>query len=73
MEEQKEEKVWVAWNETNVGPWFAIQFREFNLTELENTLVNEQIFLEEQEKNHPDDCSWWQDWHSCSCGAFDQK
>lgn len=29
--------------------------------------------IKNQTEDHPLDCAWWKDWHSCSCGAFNKK
>ena len=29
--------------------------------------------IKKQTGDHPSDCGWWKDWHSCSCGVFDKK
>lgn len=66
-----EDIVWVASKLVNVGPWQAIQFQEVNIAQLEQTLMEAQVALDEEAEEHKDECSWWQDWHSCNCGAFD--
>ena len=68
-----EDIVWVASKLVNVGPWQAIQFQEVNVRELEQSLVDVQVALEQGADKHKDQCSWWQDWHQCDCGEFDIK
>lgn len=67
----EQETTWVGWQRVFVGPWQAIQFQEVNVQELEQALLSAQVALEEEAEEHTDECSWWQDWHQCNCGAFD--
>ena len=53
-----------------VGPWRAVEYREFDM---EHQIALAQEALEQEFELHPDDCPWWEDWHRCSCGAFDVK
>ena len=69
----QEETAWVPWQRVFVGSWTAIQFQEVNVSQLEQALVSAQVALEEEAQEHTDECSWWQDWHACNCGANDKS
>ena len=69
---EKIENIWVAKKLVYVGPYPAFQYEEITKEQLEQMVMEAQILLEEEAKDHTDDCSWWQDWHACSCGAFDK-
>ena len=66
-----EDTAWVNWNTFYVGPHMAYQLRPVSLLELIKQQEEDQVALEQEAEKHSEDCGWWQDWHACSCGAFD--
>jgi hypothetical protein len=67
------ENIWVAKKLVYVGPYPALQYEEVSKQQLEQMAMEAQILLEEEAQKHAEDCTWWHDWHACSCSAFDEK
>jgi len=66
---ENNEKTIIGLSMIKIGPWDAIVYKEMTRKEQEELVES----LSEEAACHEDYCNWWQDWHACNCGAFNQS
>ena len=72
-EEAKElfKKIYTISSDEDTSKWYNCAHCDAGYPDQECTCEEQENGYRKQE--HPPECKWHKDWHSCNCGLFDNK